>query len=276
MPILEALIWEQGESGNHIYNRMAKYMGILLILFLLNQEGSSQFLGGSGDGYDRNQVKSPINIYVGGVEDGYAAGKYKNTISIFAGGVKDGYSSSEYSNTISIFFGGEEDGFASEKYHNTISIFSGGDEDGYDLAKYKNVISIYAGGEEDGYDLGEDILSYFWTGNIGTGWNVGGNWSTGIIPTINSNVVIPANATNFPFINAGLMSIGQNNNSGIYLCNRINVRYGAEMTLKMNTILENYGFMQINGTVYGLNNATNAVQNFSGGEININGSWIFQ
>ena len=254
---------------------MAKYIGILLLSLILNQEGYSQFLGGSGDGYDRNQFKNSINIFAGGAEDGYSAGKYKNTTSIFAGGVKDGYSSSEYSNTISIFFGGEEDGYASDNYHNTISIFSGGDEEGYDLAKYKNVISIYAGGEEDGYDLGEDILSYFWTGNIGTGWNVGGNWSTGIIPTINSNVVIPANVTNFPFINAGLMSIGENNNSGIYLCNRINVRSGAELTLQSNTFLDNYSVMEINGTIYGLNIAPSAVQNFSGGEININGSWIF-
>ena len=97
-----------------------------------------------------------------------------------------------------------------------------------------------------------------------------GNWLNGVIPDINSRVVIPPGALNFPAINIGLMRIGQNPApSGDYLCKQVNILRGAEMTMRVGAVLENYGDIDIRGTVYILNTAINAVQNLSGAKITI-------
>lgn len=196
----------------------------------------------------------------------------------FIGGSADGYNKARYTNPTNIFAGGEMDGFSRASYKNTISIFSGAAKDGYDAASFTNTISIFAGGNYDGYSTGVKILTFVWTGNIGTGWNIKENWQDLIVPNLNSTVIIPNTALNFPKINAGLLSVGQNPNGGTYLCKRLFLLEGAEMTVKANTFLENYGEIEISGTMYVLNSAVDAVSNLSGGLIDIKrpGSLIFQ
>ena len=206
-----------------------KSLFIFLLGFLGSQFAFGQFIGGSADGHDQSFDESAINIYAGASEDGYDSADYSNSINIYKGGAGDGHISSGFDNAISIFSGGTKDGYAS----------------------------------------GSKFLSFIWTGSIGEGWNVAGNWLNGLIPDINSRVVIPSGALNFPAINAGLMSIGKDPNASTYLCKQIIVRSGAEMTFRVNAFLENRGDMEIRGTVYVLNSAIDAVQNINGGRIDI-------
>ena len=187
----------------------------------------------------------------------------------FIGGSADGYDEDLYENSTNIYAGGNQDGYHSASLINSINIYRGGARDGYVKSNYENAISIFQGGQKDGYASAVKIVSFVWTGNIGEGWNVADNWLEGIIPNINSPVIIPAGAVNFPAINAGLMSIGEDPSSGIYLCKQINILSGAEMTFRVNAFLENRGDIEIRGTVYILNSAIDAVQNLSGGTINI-------
>lgn len=40
----------------------------------------------------------------------------------------------------------------------------------------------------------------FWTGSLGTTWNLAGNWSNGIVPTSTTNALIPAGKANYPLV----------------------------------------------------------------------------
>jgi hypothetical protein len=226
-----------------------------------------QFQGGSADGYDTNLMENSTNIYLGGNQDGYNTANFVNPISIFKGGNEDGYVAADFSNPISIYKGGEMDGYHLAGFTNPINIFSGAEGDGFDAVDFENTINIFAGGEKDGYARANKFLSFIWTGAVGTGWNVADNWMDGLIPDINSRVVIPANAVNFPAINAGLMSIGQDPNEGDYLCKQILIRKNAEMTFRVNAFLENYGDLEIRGRVFILNSALTALQNLNGAKI---------
>lgn len=238
-------------------------------LLFLSHCISSQFIGGNRDGYDHGGYSNSINIFAGGIKDGHHMSSFTNDINIFAGGNKDGYKGTFYQNPISIFSGGFNDGSDADKFSNTISIYSGGTDVGHHKADYQNSISIFSGGQKDGYDLGKLIEKYVWTGAIGTGWNIADNWRDLKIPDINSKVIIPSNVPNFPFINAGLMSIGLDPNGGIYLCDKLLVKANAELTFRVNTEVENYGDFNIQGTVFMLNQSVNAFRNLNGGRITI-------
>jgi len=183
---------------------------------------------------------------------------------------EDGHDISAFGSSTNIYIGSSGDGYAFNKFSNSINIYKGGSADGHATLVYvNNAISIFQGGSNDGYAKADKILSFVWTGNVGDGWNVTGNWMNGVVPNINSNVIIPPGALNFPAINAGVMSIGQDPNAGNYLCRQINILSGAEMTFRLNAFLENYGDLDIRGTVFILNNDKGAVQNLNGGKINI-------
>ena len=232
-----------------------RYFFIILIAISVNL-ADAQFLGGNGDGYS-------IAFYV-------------NSTSISLGGNDDGYDQAIFTNPTSIFLGGANDGYDQAVFTNTTSIYLGGNNDGQDLAEYDSPTSISRGGAEDGYNSVDNLLVFEWTGAIGTGWNVGGNWSDGVIPTIGSRVLIPAGVPNFPFVNAGLMSIGLDVNGGTFLARSIKIESGAEMTLRVNALLENYGTITIEGTLFVLNNVFNAIQNLSGGLIEIHANGVLE
>lgn len=201
----------------------------VLFILLYGQLTTAQFMGGFGDGYDLGIGLSTTNIYSGGNKDGYALSEFNSSISIFSGGHHDGYSSYYYENSISIFNGGSHDGYASD----------------------------------------EQLFYFIWTGTIGSGWNVGGNWSTGFIPDINARVIIPSAVPNFPAINSGTISIGDDPNAAGFLCKQILIQSGAEMKLRINAFMENYGNIDISGSLIVLNTTANAVKNLSGGLISI-------
>ena len=228
---------------------MVRAIYILFVLIIIKQTCFSQFLGGSSDGYDKAGFVNSINIYAGGGQDGHASAQYENIISIFSGGAKDGH-----------------DG---DMFTNSISIFSGGAKDGHDWEMFTNSISIFSGGNKDGYDLFALIKQYIWTGAIGTGWKVAGNWLDLTIPDINSKVIIPLGVPNYPFVNAGLMSIGLDPNGGTFLCRNLTVNAGAEMTFRKKTEVENYGEINIMGSIFFLNPLPNTFQNLSGSKLTI-------
>ena len=66
-----------------------------------------------------------------------------------------------------------------------------------------------------------------------------------------------------------LMSIAENQNSGIYLCKRMQVQTGAQITLTSAAFLENYGTVEISGQAFILNTSINAIQNLNNGLITL-------
>ncbi len=216
--------------------------------------------------------------FFGGVKDGYNMASYINPTNIYVGGFKDGHSVSTYTSNTNIFAGGNKDGHAVSSATSSTNIYTGGNKDGHTATLFTNSTNIWAGGDKDGYASVTEKKEFIWTGAIGDGWNVAGNWNDGFIPTINSPVIIPGGVPNFPKINAGIMSIGADLNGGLFLCEDIIIQEDAELTFRVNAFLENAGSMIIHGTVYGLNGDPLAIQNLSGGKITIKstGSLIIQ
>ena len=102
--------------------------------------------------------------------------------------------------------------------------------------------------------------SNFWTGATSRDWFTAGNWSTGVIPSATTSVVIPAAPTNQPQINA----------SGA-ACMNITINNGASLTMNSGTayILSVSGDWTNNGTfIAGMGtvdfNGTNNLQTISG------------
>ena len=228
---------------------MKSLRNIVLIL-LMGCSLQAQFTGGFKDGYDYKASNFQTSIYTGGSNDGAVTASLTLNMSIYEGGNLDGYQSILLNNSQSIYSGGNEDGYVSGLLGAPISIFSGGNQDGY----------AFAG----------KFVKFVWSGAIGTGWNVNGNWQDGIIPNINSRVVIPAEVPNFPAVNAGLLSVGEDINGGVYLCKAINIQSDAQMTLRINAFTENYGEILVNGQLFIHNTSEAAFQNLNNGTITIN------
>jgi len=201
----------------------------LVGLILISQESQAQFFGGTGDGYDQDVARNSRNVFHGGTSDGSDFATFKNERNIF----------------------------------------KGGSQDGSDVDGYVNTRNIFVGGGQDGYTKADFTLDFVWTGMANSDWNNTANWSTNLIPTITRHVIIPASALRFPSLFENLISIGQNPNNGDYLCKSISINGDAELILKPSTRLENYGEMEIKGTIYVLNSALEAMQNLSGAQITI-------
>jgi hypothetical protein len=151
----------------------------------------------------------------------------------------------------------------------TFGQFDGGEGSGYASASKTAQVSIYKGGESDGYASGVNYQFFTWTGAVGTGWNVAANWNFNQVPNIKRKVLIPNNALNFPFINAGLFSIGKINAPSNYFCEALQINEGAQMTLRLNAFLENRGKFNIEGRFTILNNSPEALINTEGGMLRI-------
>ena len=147
--------------------------------------------------------------------------------------------------------------------------FNGGSGDGYSSSSKSAQISISAGGYDDGYADAFFYTDFIWTGTVGTGWNVPSNWNNNVIPTIRSKVIIPSDVPNFPFVNAGLLSIGEIKNPSTYFCRGVEIASGAEMTLRINATLENYSNLTIDGSLFILYSSNAAVKNLENGVIKI-------
>ncbi|MEL6987867.1 MAG: hypothetical protein AAGK97_08560, partial [Bacteroidota bacterium] len=198
--------------------------------------------------------------------------------SISSGGSNDGFYSNTLLSTESISHGSNDDGSFSITSFSNESIYKGDESDGFDLTRLDTIGNLYKGGADDGFYFVKRIVEFVWTGAIGTGWNNPGNWSSNTIPNISSPVIIPAAVPNFPFVNTGLLSIGTSFNPTTYFSKSIHILDGAEMTLRINATLENYGDLKIDGDLFILNISDASVRNINTGRIIIgsDGSLVFQ
>jgi len=94
-----------------------------------------------------------------------------------------------------------------------------------------------------------------WTGVVSTNWNTSSNWSCNAIPTINSNVTIPAGLSNYPVLNTGAEAA----------CKNLTINSGATLTVVNNIIningavVSNSNFDALNGTVRWVANTAQAI-----------------
>ena len=66
------------------------------------------------------------------------------------------------------------------------------------------------------------LNTYIWTGAVNTDWHTGGNWSSGVVPDLTKNAIIP-NVTNKPVISSGpatAKSITVNTGSSLTISNQ--------------------------------------------------------
>lgn len=169
---------------------------------------------------------------------------------VFNGGIGDGYSVATANSGINyLSIGGSSDGYVSTTLINVSNFLcEGGDGDGYDTGYTQtNENFLATGGIGDGFAMKELKEKFVWTGAIGTSWTVAGNWSTNAIPDITREVIIPDGVPNWPFVNAGLLTIGKNLNSGNYRCASLWIQENAFLQTRINNRVENYGVLKIDG-----------------------------
>jgi hypothetical protein len=77
-------------------------------------------------------------------------------------------------------------------------------------------------GEVEDYTIEiKDVSPVVWTGSIDSLWNKAGNWDTGSIPDITSDVTIPSSVTVLPYISAG----------DTVQCNSLKLETGTKITV---------------------------------------------
>lgn len=200
-----------------------KWLLIFAPALLVGISTTAQFKGGANDGYFLNvrSGENPLpNIYRGGNNDGYnlTASPVQNMLpNIFSGGNNDGYSFNTISgqNTIfNIYTGGNNDGFSFITVigQNLLpGIYKGGSNDGYSFIAVngQNLLpGIYTGGSNDGHSLIAvtnqnpicNSINAIWNGYISMQWENPSNWDCGILPGINSRVIISAGLPRYPVV----------------------------------------------------------------------------
>ncbi|MBK8698505.1 MAG: LytTR family transcriptional regulator [Saprospiraceae bacterium] len=180
------------------------------------------YTGGNNDGFHNtialNQNPLP-NIYAGGNNDGFhAVSLNQNPLpNIYTGGNNDGFQNTVALNQNplpNIYAGGNNDGF-----QNTIAlnqnplpnIYTGGNNDGFHntIALNQNPLpNIYTGGNNDGFhntiafnqnpDCSDNIVR--WGGNVDTDWANPNNWDCGVLPAINSEVILQSGLDRYPTV----------------------------------------------------------------------------
>jgi|GEM_PF-1923717 len=208
---------------------------VLLLIMLIDviaAQNNAIFEGGDGNGFSVAAVQQTVNnsIFAGGTSDGFGQGRYKQPLnnSIFAGGTADGFGV----------------GSSAEQQINNM---------------------IFGGGESDGFATSDSKSPFIWTGTIGTGWAVAGNWNYNAVPDVSQHVIIPTGVPNWPFVNAGLLSIGDNPNNGQYKCASLLIQENAFLQTRIHCRVENYGLLQINGEMRIKKTTPDAIQNLTNG-----------
>lgn len=177
----------------------------------------------------------------------------------YQGGDSDGFAMGEKIAIHTFFKGGEEDGHALAELESSGSIYKGLYADGFDYGVRNASNTFYVGGEADG--AAYTLFRYFhlWTGDIGTGWDIAGNWTDNIIPTVHARVRIPADCPHYPAINGnvgnGTMFIGFTDGTPTYVCKALAIDSGAEFTQRISAFVRNYNRIVIEGTYINRNTA---------------------
>jgi len=194
-------------------------------------------------------ISQPSYIYEGGV----GGGSYAITLA----------SSNAY-----FYRGGDGDGFGGRSQVADVFLYTGGfghGHESYHLLSNEGYIS--EGGSSDGYAQKGLRTAFVWTGAIGTGWTVSGNWSYNIAPDINRPVIIPDGVPNYPYVNTGLFNIGDSPNNGTYKCASLWIQENAFLQTRVNCRIENYGLIQIDGDMRVKKITADAFQNFAPGVV---------
>lgn len=194
-----------------------------ILCILVGIAASAQYNGGSGDGFQltvsANQNPLP-NIYGGGNNDGFSiiVTLNQNTLpNIYTGGNNDGFSLTAITgqNTLpNIYTGGADDGLdmATVAAQNPLpGIYLGGNNDGFQqvsIINQNSFVIIYSGGNNDGFTsntlFNQNPLctgdSAKWNGSVSIAWENPGNWDCGVLPNINSNVIIRSGLARYPTV----------------------------------------------------------------------------
>ncbi len=78
-----------------------------------------------------------------------------------------------------------------------------------------------------------------WTGATSTDWNITTNWSSGIVPLVANNILIPTGLTNYPVLNSGADGVGSD----------ITIDAGGSLTIDGSKMLDLEGIFLNSGTV---------------------------
>lgn len=192
---------------------------------------------------------------------------------IYEGGSGAGFSSDDLEADNPIFYAGANGGghYSADLTEANLLLYKGGNNQGYSSIEKVDVQTdtYFQGGQSDGYAFAEKYEDFIWTGAIGTGWSVDGNWNFNIVPDLKRRAIIPAGVPNFPFVNAGIFAIGNNPNNGAFECGQLWIQDGAVLATRTNNFVENYSLILIDGTMQVKNPSNLAFQNFSGGVIRV-------
>lgn len=232
-----------------------EFLLIFVLLCSTSLRFEAQYTGGSGDGFTFVVYMSSSSIYQGLVGDGFSLGLLESTQSIFMGSSSDGYD-------MSVFSSGQ-------------SIYTGAANDGFSLSWLQAENSIFFGEASDGFDLGKYLHYHRWTGLVGTGWLVAGNWTNNMIPTDNIRVRIPAGVPKMPAINAGTFKIGTATGAN-FTCKALWIESGASLLCRINTFTENHSSILIDGTLRWKNPAANSFINKPGASILIRNGGVLK
>lgn len=242
---------------------------IYLLLVIIPYPSMAQFLGGIGSGYNTSIYLSENSYASGNIKSGYKLSRHSSSYDVYKGGDKSGYRNNLYQSNKYVSLGGNMSGYKINLKSNNIFITKGGNKAGYNNRVNNNSNTLSKGGNHTGYYNTENIHTYVWDGDIGTGWNVGENWDLNDIPRSRHNVIIPTGLINYPKVNMGLMSVGQVKNESLYYCKNLMIEHEAELTLRVNNSLENYGKIIVLGQLIVLSEASPAIYNGTRGLIQI-------
>jgi len=207
-------------------------------------------------------IAQPPESYYGGPGDGFHFMAYLSDSSIYNSGPSDGFAFGDFLPGNTIFEGGNSDGFANNIYINPSSIYISPSSDGFSAISYNNTNLLARGGDGDGFNVGNFLYYHDWTGIIGTGWLVAGNWKNNIVPNDSIRARIPAGVPNFPFINAGIFAIGSS--TGNFLCRDLLIEPDAQLTTRINAITEIYSKVEIKGLMTVKNQTPNTFTTIGG------------
>lgn len=249
------------------------YTALIVSLFCGSLTAQDEaFRGGFGDGFSIDTLNEEFAEYArGSFGDGFSSTALISIVHEYSsGGEGDGFSNTDLIATFNGYYtGGFGDGFSTIESQNQFLDFSkGGNSDGFShVFSQDDFNPMFSGGMADGFASDKYGHIIYWTGDVGTGWHVAGNWANGIIPSNCNPVVIPAGVPNFPAVNAGLLRIGYYKNEGDYTCQRINIEATAEMTTRMNCFVENYDLIFNQGKLLVKNPNADAFKNLQNGVI---------
>lgn len=229
-----------------------------MVMMQCSAQPDAIFIGGNGQGYDHRSITPSLPI-------------------LYSGGIGLGYDVFHYTPTLKNFFnGGIGQGYSIRNISSLKNYFNGGNGPGYDIrisTPQEFVMGI--GGASDGYDTQIFYQEFIWTGAVGDGWNVPGNWNYNVVPDINRLTIISYGVPHYPFINSGIFSIGDNPLNGVYLSKELHINKGAELTTRINNLVRNYGKIIIDGKMTVKNSLSNAFINSGELMINSTGQLIF-